>query len=100
MEKTVMVRASSDLSTWMRSMLWVSELSSWLMTHSIDTVRGEGGKSTLGTHQRKQFGKEKEKVKALKRTGPKKGTRGLSLWFFEEREGAPEPEQGSGDFNL
>ncbi|CAG7909411.1 unnamed protein product [Brassica rapa] len=61
----------------MRSMLWVSELSMWMMTQSIDTVRGEGGKSTLGTRQWRQFGEEKEKVKALAEI--KGNTRTLSM---------------------
>lgn len=50
----------------------------------LDTVRGGGGKSTLGTLQRKLFGKEKEKVKAL--TEVKGNTRTLSMVLRSERE--------------
>lgn len=51
----------------------------------LDAVRGGGGKSALGTLQRKLFGKEKEKVKALTEV---KGnnTRTLSMVLRSERE--------------
>ncbi|CAA7027355.1 unnamed protein product [Microthlaspi erraticum] len=48
----------------------------------IDTVKGGGGKSTLGTLQRKLFGKEK--AKAL--TEVKGNTRTLSMVLRSERE--------------
>lgn len=50
----------------------------------LDTVRGGGGKGALGTLQRKLFGKEKEKVKAL--TEVKGNTRTLSMVLRSERE--------------
>lgn len=50
----------------------------------LDAVRGGGGKSALGTLQRKLFGKEKEKVKAL--TEVKGNTRTLSMVLRSERE--------------
>ena len=50
----------------------------------LDTVRGGGGKGALGTLQRKLFGKEKEKVKAL--TEVKGHTRTLSMVLRSERE--------------